>query len=61
MKGGSFAGRSSGSPDGGAYDSGGEVVDVAAEGFKIKQKRLLSTTVLVGERMRSRQESCRLL
>lgn len=35
-----------------------EVVDMVAEGFKIKQKRL---QFLSGERARSYQESCRLL
>ena len=38
MKGGSFGGRSLGSPYGGGYGSGGEVVDMVAEGFKKSEK-----------------------
>ena len=41
-----------------AMDLEVEVVDMVAEGFKIKQKRL---QFLAGERARSCQESCRLL
>lgn len=41
-----------------AMDLEVEVVDMVAEGFKIKQKRL---QFLAGERVRSCQESCRLL
>ena len=57
-KGGSFGGRSSGSPCGGGYGSGVEVVDTVTEGFKIKQKQ---TAMVLSRREKRCQESCRSL
>ena len=39
MKGGSFGGRSLGSPYGGGYGSGGEVVAMVAEGSKNSEEK----------------------